>query len=320
MPRVMVAVAVALLALGASGPARAQPPPTLVLVAPPATLIDAVTTGLDPWQVRVVVVPTPSGSAADLARSHGAGFVATIRGGTLELYDRDGATQARAIAAPIDDVEAASIALTIKTWMRLGPAPTIDPTTPTPPPDATPPGPPPGPPRPVPGPPRRWRALAVAGLGVRGNLGSFGLGARVVVGAGVTGAAIDALLVADLGGEVDTGASGAMWSQSLLSLRGGHRFALPRQAWLRPQLGVGGLRTRASAVQIASGRAVEKVGYGLGLDGVLEAGVARGRWSATVAVGVTWVPYDQALRGQLRLDVPAHLEPWLGLGVSAQIP
>ena len=160
--------------------AHAEPPPTLVLITPPTPLVDAVTTGLGPWQIRVVVVtaPTPADRAAT---THRATYVATVRGTTLELFHvGEPGVQTRDVPAVIDDVEAASIALTIKTWMRLGPPPTAP--DGTPPPDATPPPSPILPPPPPP--PPRLAGFAAVGLGVRLNQGSFGARERLVLAAG----------------------------------------------------------------------------------------------------------------------------------------
>lgn len=163
----MVALA---LWLAGFGVAHAEPPPTLVLVAPPTPLVDAVTTGLGPWQIRVVVVtaPTPADQAAARYR---AAYVATVRGTTLELFHvGEPGVQTRDVPTVIDDVAAAAIALTLKTWMRLGPPPTDGATPVAPPPTIA--APPPPPSRPTS--PPRLAGFASVGFGVRVDQGGFG--------------------------------------------------------------------------------------------------------------------------------------------------
>jgi len=311
-------VALLAIVLAAAHASADEPPTTLVLIGAPPTLIDAVTTSLAPWQIRVVVLPSGSDDVDVVAARHGAGFIATVRGRTLELRERDADTQTRALAADVDDVEAATAALSIKTWMRLGPppeaAPPIDPPvdprrdpTLAPPTDAGA-APPRDPTRPV-------QLEALAAVGVRGNQGGLGTGPRLHVGLGARTRWLDAALALDLGTAVDSGRiDGVMWAQHVLIARVGRRLAVPRGVWLRPSVGVAVRRAHLDGVQVTSGRAVDKVTWAAGVEAVLEAFVERDRWFATVAAGTTAYPSTQELHGQLRLTIEPHLEPWATIG------
>jgi hypothetical protein len=323
-----VALLVALWLVGL-GPAHAEPPPTLVLVAPPTALVDAVTTSLGPWQIRVVVVtaPTPAERAATTFR---ATYVATVRGTTLELFHvGEPGVQTRDVPTRIDDIEAASIALTIKTWMRLGPPPApADPPPPPdgPPPDAPPPdGPPPdapppdGPPPPPPPAPPRFAAIATVGLGVRVNQGGFGTRERLVITAGVAAPEVDATFGCDLGSDLDVDAT-TVWSEALIGAHLGHRFLLAPMWTLRPRLGIGALRSRVDGVNAASGRTITEINYTLFLDAAVDAIWRRGAWTVTGTAGLSSVPFDLELRGQLRVTAPARLEPWLAISAGLHLP
>lgn len=311
----MLALALWLAGFGVAG---AEPPPTLVLVAPPTSLVDAVTTGLGPWQIRVVVVtaPTPADQAATRYR---AAYVATVRGTTLELFHvGEPGVQTRDVPAVIDDVEAASIALTIKTWMRLGPAPTPATTDATPPPDGpTPPddAPPPPPPPPPPG----VAALATVGVGARFNQGGFGTRERLVITAGITSPVVDGLIACDLGTDIDVDGT-TVWSEALIGAHLGHRIALGSTWAVRPRLGVGALRSRVEGLNVASGRTVTELNYTMFFDAAADVSWRRGPWVVMGTAGVSAVPFDLEIRGQLRLTVPARLEPWLAISTGLQLP
>jgi len=301
-------------------PAHAEPPPTLVLVAPPTALVDAVTTSLGPWQIRVVVVtaPTPADQAATTFR---ATYVATVRGTTLELFHvGEPGVQTRDVPTRIDDIEAASIALTIKTWMRLGPPPTP---ADQPPPDGPPTTggptettPPPPPPRPA---PPRYAAIATVGLGVRANQGGFGTRERLIITAGVAAPEVDATFGCDLGSDLDIDAT-TVWSEALIGAHLGHRFLLAPMWTLRPRLGIGALRSRVDGVNTASGRTITEINYTLFLDAAVDAIWRRGAWTVTGTAGLSSVPFDLELRGQLRVTAPARLEPWLAISAGLHLP
>ena len=295
--------------------AHAEPPPTLVLITPPTPLVDAVTTGLGPWQIRVVVVtaPTPADRAAT---THRATYVATVRGTTLELFHvGEPGVQTRDVPAVIDDVEAASIALTIKTWMRLGPPPTAP--DGTPPPDATPPPSPILPPPPPP--PPRLAGFAAVGLGVRLNQGSFGARERLVLAAGVTTPTIDGFVSCDLGSHIDVDAT-TVWSEALVGAHLGHRVPVSPGWSVRPRLGVGALRSRVEGLNAASGRTVTIIDYSLFFDVGADVSWRRGPWILGATAALTGVPSDLEIRGQLRVTAPARVEPWVAVSAGLQLP
>lgn len=304
------------------GVARAEPPTTLVLIAPPTTLVDAVTTGLGPWQIRVVVVaaPTPADRAATTYR---ATYVATVRGTTLELFHvGEPGVQTRGIPAMIDDVEAASIALTLKTWMRLGPPPTDGAPPTDPPPLDPPPPPPPVPPPPVPpppAPPPPLAAFASVGPGVRFGQGGFGTRERLVLAAGVTTPLIDGLLSCDLGSDIDVDPT-TVWSEALIGAHLGHRVRVGRAWSLRPRLGVGAMRVRVEGLNVASGRTVSVIDYALFFDAAADVLWQRGPWQLGATAALTAVPSDLELRGQLRVTAAARVEPWLAISAGLQLP
>ena len=127
-------------------------------------------------------------------------------------------------------------------------------------------------------------------------------------------------MVVDLGTEVAIATSGAaMWSQLVLAARVGWRFDLPG-LWVRPLVGLATIRARARDAHPVTGRTIEQITYTGGLDGAVEVGVTRTRWSATATLGLTAVPWAQELRGQLQLRVDARVEPWVQLGARLQFP
>ena len=303
--------------LAGFGVAHAEPPPTLVLVAPPTPLVDAVTTGLGPWQIRVVVVtaPTPADQAA--AR-YGAAYVATVRGTTLELFHvGEPGVQTRDVPTVIDDVEAAEIALTLKTWMRLGPPPTVGaPPVAPPPPPATVAPPPPPPPSTS---PPRLAGFAAVGVGVRVDQGGFGAGARLVLAAGVTTPLLDGALTCDLGSDIDVDAT-TVWSEALIGAHLGHRVRLGPAWSVRPRIGAGALRSRVEGVNTASGKTVAAIDYSLFFDAGADVTWQRGPWRLGATAALTAVPSDLEIRGQLRVTAPARVEPWLAIAAGLQLP
>src|SRR5262245_3760515 len=111
------------LVAAAPAPARAD---TLVLVLVPPPVEAALRVSLAPWGVAIVVVvqaPATYDPAA-LAAERDAAYIAWRRGDELVLYDAALASEERRpLAAEPDDAEAAAVALSIKTWMGLGPPP-----------------------------------------------------------------------------------------------------------------------------------------------------------------------------------------------------
>lgn len=336
--------------------ARADEPRdrTLVLVAPPPVLVDAVRTSLAPWQIRVVVIDQAASTPEEIATVNRAGFVAIGGGGELHLYDHDApVAQRRPMAADLGEADAAALALTIKTWMRLGPPPapalapppepavagaaTTDPpaTSGAAPADPVagmaPTGGPGGPP-PLGGSidrgtartraaGRPWRIGATAALGVRVDQGGLGeIGPRAILAAGLATRPIDVAVGVELGsgGEVWDVDQPARWSEWLLFVHASRRFPLGPSLALRPIAGVALVRASVDGVRMANAQPFDVASSNLGVDGAVELGWRAGPLAAGVTVGVTAVPFEQHLQHRnVRFVLPARVEPWGSLGVGA---
>lgn len=276
---IAVAVAVAL-----PGGARAAPPEDRVVLADPdPELLRAVQSALAPWRLEVVVEegpPTDEAAAEARARARTARFVVWRREGALVVFDRDrGAIEERASAAgPLDAVDAAAAALTVKTLMRLPPPP-----------------PPPEEPPPI-GPPIARPGLAVraqAALAVRIARGSTTeVGGRLVAAALVRplprlawriGAAVD------LGSPArvqHAGFQGTWTDWAVLALAS---WTFHRAAWeIEPQLGAGVTRSALDGTQMFSDRR-ERATLGL-LRGGVTMRRRAGRWTFGGTVGADWIP------------------------------
>jgi len=151
---------IALFVVCAIGRATAAPGQRVVLVDPDPELRRALTSALQPWKLELIVdtAPIDAGGAPERADSFGARFVVWRRGKDLVVFDRErGDVQHReAPAGALDPVDAASVALTVKTLMRLPPPPEE----------------PPPPPPVVPVVPARERVRLQAGVGLRVAHGS----------------------------------------------------------------------------------------------------------------------------------------------------
>jgi hypothetical protein len=123
-----IAVAIAI-ATTAAGNAHAAPPRhRIVLADPDPELLSAVRSTLAPWKVEVIVdEPPPADDAEARARAEAlsARFVVWRRERALVVFDRDldTAEERESAAGPLDAVDAAGAALTVKTLMRLPPPP-----------------------------------------------------------------------------------------------------------------------------------------------------------------------------------------------------
>jgi hypothetical protein len=123
---VLIAV---LVAIGSRVEAQAASatPVRLVLVSPPAELEAAVRAALAPWRVAIIVEPgeppRDAATAAVVAERHRANAVAWVDVGSMRVFE-PGATDL--VARPVDEIDeasAASLALTLKTLLRLPPLP-----------------------------------------------------------------------------------------------------------------------------------------------------------------------------------------------------
>lgn len=117
------------IAVTATGNARAAPAQHRVVLADPdPELLLAVRSTLAPWKLEVIVdepPPADEDEARARAESLRARFVVWRRDGALVVFDRDrdAAEERESAAGPLDPVDAAGAALTVKTLMRLPPPP-----------------------------------------------------------------------------------------------------------------------------------------------------------------------------------------------------
>ena len=114
----------------AFGRAFAAPSTRVVLVDPDPELLRAMTTALQPWKLDVIVDASPIDEigATERADALPARFVVWRSGKDLVVFDRQrGDAQHRDVAAgALDPIDAASVALSVKTLMRLPPPEQID--------------------------------------------------------------------------------------------------------------------------------------------------------------------------------------------------
>ena len=133
LPQHFVALALAL----AGGTATAGTSDRVLLADPDPQLAHAVETSLSPWSIPIVVAeaaPIDVDSARTQATASDATFVVWRASGELVIFDRsrDSVERRPAAMGPMDPVGATSVALTLKTLMRLPPetpAPPITTTT-----------------------------------------------------------------------------------------------------------------------------------------------------------------------------------------------
>jgi hypothetical protein len=95
----------------------------VILLSMPDPVRDATAAALEPWSIAVVAIadatPETDASAAVIARARGASAVAWLDAGELLVYDDlRRQTERRAAPEPLDAVNAAAIALSIKTTLR----------------------------------------------------------------------------------------------------------------------------------------------------------------------------------------------------------
>jgi hypothetical protein len=139
----IAAVAVAASIAATAAPAAADPGPIrrVVLVNPTPDLAHAARTALAPWTIEVVeetrTDPVDATLAATIAADRVADRVAWLDGGELIVVDpATGENERRPAPAGASDAPAAaSVALSLKTLLRLPPVPEVALITPVPPPD-----------------------------------------------------------------------------------------------------------------------------------------------------------------------------------------
>jgi len=105
--------------IGAAVRAHAQPADRLVLLDPPHALEKAAHDQLGPYRIDVVIAKADGSDASSIAGHYHARAVAWLDGGALVVYDAgDGAIATRPAPTPLDDANAAGLALTLKTVLR----------------------------------------------------------------------------------------------------------------------------------------------------------------------------------------------------------
>jgi hypothetical protein len=266
------------IAVSAARGVHARPAPDRVVLADPdPELLRAVQSTLAPWRLEVIVDPPPPPRGAREAQARAdaqrARFVVWRQGGALVVFDRErGSTEERDTAAgPLDPVDAAAAALTVKTLMRLPPPPTDDE-------------------RPVtPEEPRSLELRGQASLAMRLAHGtSTELGGRLV--AAVLVRPLPQLewrlgIAGDVGStaNIERGGFRGTWSDwAVLALTS---WTFHRRSWeLEPQLGAGLTRSTLEGSEMSAGRhEVETLA-------LVRTGVAvrrrLGRWTFGGIVGV----------------------------------
>jgi len=306
-------LAVTLVVLGLAVPATARADRrdrTLVLVAPPAVLVDAVRTSLAPWRIRVIVVDAATRPPRAIAEDHQAGFVAIGDDGVLRLYGPTGTEeQQRRMPVGLGAADAAALALTIKTWMRLDAVPAasgggVTRRRPAPVPAAS-----------------RWQLAVQAAVGLRHNQGGLDrLHARVMVAAGLHRARVAVVVGVDLGPgvDVDEPDQPARWTERIGFARASYRLGSSRRLALRPTLGLSLIDGSIAGVRRGNGERFAMSATRLGLDGALQLGWRSGPWGLHVVAGATAVSSSVVLRDRrTQYELPAHVEPWAMIGADA---
>jgi hypothetical protein len=304
MSRILLLLIAFAVAGALARPAGAE---TLVLVDVPVSVEQAVRASLAPWGVEVVVAPAPAAyDPVTLAGERDAAFVAWRQGEELVLHDvATGAEERRPLSPAPDDAEAAAVALSIKTWMGLGP-------------------PPDGPPcvidcAPPPEPLRRW--LVELSMGARANLADTGgLGFRYGAAAGVRLLRYEAGLRVELGTERDAPGFGQDGGWAVTTVGGWGRAAFRVRPSVEVVPGVGVSLVSTSFQGISSGpgeHAHDDSTTAVGLDAELGARWRRGRLSAGARAGLAIIPQARYLKSRgVEHRVAGHVEPWLSVTMS----
>jgi hypothetical protein len=300
--------------LAASAPARAdeQPAPVrVVLLGPPGELEAAVRAALAPWRVVILVeppvIPGDIGAAAAIADQHQANAVAWVDRGSLVVFEHSEPELVRRPAEPLDEATAASLALTLKTLLRLPP----EPPPPPPEPALVAPAPAVAAPAATPPRPRPWRVTAAVGARLR-SAGT--LEPRLTVrGERALGPVAAALsLAVGTGVDVDSADYRGTWTDSAA----GAALVVPVAvgSWrIAAGPGLSVHRTVIDGEFQGNGGDGEatRTETNLGIDGELEVARGWGPISAGVRLGASFVPYRQDFltRGSNVFEVsPLELE------------
>jgi hypothetical protein len=304
-----IVVVAAIVPIGSRAMAEPGAIRRVVLVNPTPDLAHAARTALAPWTIEVVeetrTSPVDATLAASIAHDRVAERVAWLDGGELVVVDpATGEGERRPAPAGADDAPAAaSVALSLKTLLRLPPIPVIAPPVAAPP-VAAPPvavaatSVPPEPAIAIAAPPgRRLRIVPEVGGGVRFALGSrLAPQPRVAVGAGFAHAGWAGLrpsLVAGFGPAVDAGTAGLQgtWSDIELGAQVVYLHSITSRVAVVPRIRVSAHRTRVWG-RLPPQDTLDVVSYG----------------AETAFGGAVWVR-----AGRVRAGVGGEAGAWLGL-------
>ena len=274
---------------------------TLIVVEVPTSVEAALRTTLRPWKVEVVVVaPPPTYDPAALAVAQGAAYVAWRRGDQLVLYDAVlAAEERRPLPRELDDANATAVALSVKTWMGLGPLPGDDGCGPG---DCT-----------RSARPRPW--VVEVATGIRFDTADRGgVSFRYGLGVGHRRGRYELGLRVDLGADTDGRGFGQSGSWSVMGAGAWARVVIPVGPALEllPGLGLGLVHTAFVTVKTGPGSHDDQdSATAPGLDGSVGVRWRRGSFAVGARLGLTLVPSTQMLRAR-SLDEPVspHVEPW----------
>ncbi len=273
-----IAIAIAVSAAAArAAPAQAR----VVLADPDPELLRAIRSALAPGKLEVLVDEAPPADELEAELRAGelsARFVVWRRGGALVVFDRDrgSAEERESVAGPLDAVDAAAAALTVKTLMRLPPPP--------PPPEEPPLIVPVAPPAPA----LRGQA-AIATRIARGSTTEIGgrfVGAVLVRPLPLFEWRLG--LAGDLGSNATVQRAGFKGTWTDWAVLGLTSWTFHQDRWeIEPQLGAGVTRSSLDGTDMSGGR------HEIATLGLLRAGVVArrrfGRWTVGGAVGADMI-------------------------------
>ena len=275
MSRVILVVLVLLHGIAIAEPSR------VVLADPDPELRRAIESALAPWKIEVVVEPTPP---ADETQAHAradasrAQFVVWRSAADLVVYDRRRETSDRrpSKVGALDPVTAASVALTVKTLLRLPPLEPVATTAPV------------------------TTTTATVAPGIRYGVEAGGAlrvahGSQTDVGGRAslalwmqpaTSLGLRLALVGDVGTATDVNHAGFKGTATDWAALGGVGWVFPTGAWeLEPELALGLQRSSLSGTEAMAIQRDEHATSAV-VRGAVAARRRLGRWTAGATVGV----------------------------------
>jgi hypothetical protein len=301
----IAAVAVAASIAATAAPAAADPGPIrrVVLVNPTPDLAHAARTALAPWTIEVVeetrTDPVDATLAATIAADRVADRVAWLDGGELIVVDpATGENERRPAPAGASDAPAAaSVALSLKTLLRLPPVPEVALITPVPPPDepvvddgvAAPPR-------------RRMRLVPEAGGAVRFPIGgTLAAQPRVTFGFGVNHPRWRrwrASVVGAVGPEVEAGKGSLQgtWFDVEAGAQLAYEHSVHPRLAVVPRLRIAGHRTHVFG-RLPPQDTLDAIAYGVEIAAEAAIWLRAGRFHAGVGGGMSgWVGFPDYIR------------------------